>query len=146
MRLIDALLGEHAAFYALFDEIEALASLAETGTQVQGATAVLNALIRSHAALEENLLFTTLEPHLGQAGPLEVMRAEHDEIEQALNKIEDAETMDQAAELIGPALLVARNHFHKEERVLFRMAERLLDDETLARLGRSWASARGVSI
>jgi len=146
MKLTDALLGEHGAFYALFDEIEALASLAETGTQVQSATAVLNALIKSHATLEDKLLFTALEPHLGSVGPLGVMRAEHDEIEQALVRIEDAKTLEDAAELVGPALAVARNHFHKEEEVLFRMAERFLDAETLVRLGRSWASARGVSI
>jgi hemerythrin-like domain-containing protein len=146
MQLIDALLGEHGAFYALFDEIEALASMAETGNQVRSATAVLNALVRSHATLEDKLLFTALEPHLGNAGPLGVMRAEHDEIEQALMRIEDASTLEEAAELVGPALAMARNHFHKEELVLFRMAERILDGATLLRLGRSWANARGVLI
>ena len=137
MKLTDALLGEHGAFYALFDQVEALASIAESGTQVQSATAVLSALIQSHAALEDELLFKALEPHLGQAGPLSVMRSEHDEIEQAMFKIEDASTYDEAAQLVRPALAAARNHFHKEEHVLFRMAERLLDEQTLTHLGRS---------
>ncbi len=146
MKLTDALLGEHGAFHALFNEIEALARMTEAGTQVQSATAVLNALVRSHAALEDELLFKALEPHLGQTGPLEVMRAEHEEIEQALFKIEDAESQEEAARLVRPALAIARSHFHKEEHVLFRMAEKFLDEQALIRLGQAWASARGVLI
>jgi hemerythrin-like domain-containing protein len=146
MKLTDALLGEHGAFYALFDEIESLASVAGTHTQVQSATAVLNALVMSHASLEDQLLFATLEPHLGGTGPLEVMREEHEEIERALDRIEDATTLEEAADLVRSALTLARSHFQKEERVLFRMAEQLLDEKTLVRLGRTWASARGVSL
>lgn len=146
MKLTDALLGEHGAFYALFNEVEALTSFAETHTQVQSATMVLNALVMSHATLEDELLFTALEPHLGKAGPLSVMRAEHEEIEQALVRIEDAKTLEEAAEWVRPALAIARDHFQKEEQVLFRMAEQLLDEETLVRLGQTWASARGVSV
>ncbi|MCC7016896.1 MAG: hemerythrin domain-containing protein [Rhodospirillales bacterium] len=146
MKLTDALRGEHGAFYALFNEIDTLAAIAGSHTQVQSASAVLNALVKSHAAIEDGLLFTALEPHLGKTGPLGVMRAEHEEIERALVKIEDASTLEEAAELVPPALAVARSHFQKEERVLFQMAERLLDEETLTRLGRSWADARGVSL
>lgn len=146
MKLTDALRGEHGAFYALFNEIDSLAAIAGSHTQVQAASAVLNALVKSHGAIEDGLLFAALEPHLGKAGPLSIMRAEHEEIEQALVKIEDARTLEEAAELVQPALAVARSHFQKEERVLFRMAEQLLDEETLIRLGRSWANARGVSL
>lgn len=146
MKLTDALLGEHGAFYALFNEIDALAAIAGNHSQVQSASAVLNALVKSHAAIEDGLLFAALEPHLGKAGPLNVMRAEHEEIEQALVRIEDASTLEEAAELVRPALAAARSHFQKEERVLFQMAEQLLDEETLTRLGQSWASARGVAV
>ncbi len=146
MKLTDALLGEHGAFYALFDEIEALARSAGTHAQVQGSAAVLNALVRSHAMLEDELLFTALEPHLGEAGPLAVMRTEHEQIENALIGVEDASSLKEAAESVLPALAMARSHFQKEERVLFPMAEQVLDEEILTRLGWSWASARGVSI
>lgn len=146
MKLTDALRGEHGVFYALFNEIEALAAIAGSHTQVQSASAVLSALVMSHATLEDELLFAALDPHLGKAGPLSVMRAEHEGIEQALVKIEDAHTIEEAAELVQPALAVARGHFQKEEWVLFHMAEQLLDEETLTRLGQSWADARGVSL
>ncbi len=146
MKLTDALRGEHGAFYALFDEVEAMASRAESVAQVQSATVVLAALVTSHAALEEKLLFAALEPHLGKGAPLAVMREEHAEIERALEQLEDTYDVDQATGWVMHALSVARSHFHKEEQVLFAMAEQVLDDETLTGLGKAWADARDVAI
>jgi iron-sulfur cluster repair protein YtfE (RIC family) len=144
MKLTDALLGEHAAYYGLFDEIEAMAAVEGGLPQIQSATNVLNALVMAHARLEDELLFQALDAHLGPDGPLAVMRAEHDEIERLLENIEDAEDANQAAEWIRQALRVARDHFRKEEVVLFPLAQRVLDDETLTRLGKAWAEARNV--
>lgn len=146
MKLTDALRGEHGAFYALFDEVEALVSSAGGVAQIQSASMVLGALVTSHAALEERLLFSTLEPHLGNGAPLAVMRAEHAEIERALEQLDDTLDVDQATAWVMHALSTARSHFRKEERVLFTMAEQILDDETLTRLGKAWADARDVAI
>ena len=144
MKLTDALRGEHGAFYTLFDEVEAMACSAEGMAQVQSATTVLAALVSSHGTLEEKLLFPALEPHLGKGAPLAVMREEHAEIERALEQLEDTVDVDQAIGLVMHALSVARSHFHKEEVVLFSMAEQILDDETLTQLGQAWADARRV--
>lgn len=146
MRVTDALLGEHAVFYALFDQVEAVASSAGAVTQVEAATAVLSVVVGSHAALEDELLFAALESRIGKEGPLLVMRAEHEEMERALEKIEDARDLEQAAGYIHEALRVARDHFRKEEKVLFPMAEQMLDEPTLVRLGEIWADARHVTV
>jgi len=102
--------------------------------------------VGSHAGLEEELLFTALESHLGKEGPLAVMRAEHKELETVLERIEDAETIGEAEAYVRQALTIARDHFHKEEVVLFRIAEQLLSEDTLLRLGAAWARARHVAI
>lgn len=146
VKLTDALLGEHGVFYALFDQIEAAAAGATSVTRVQEATVVLRAVVRSHANLEEELLFPVLEPLMGADGPLAVMRAEHDEIGRALQRIEDMRDPDDASASVSRALNLVRNHFQKEEVVLFNVARQVLDDETQIRLGRAWAEARGVTI
>ncbi len=146
VKLTDALLGEHGIFYALFDQIEAVTAAATSVAQIQEATAVLSAVILSHANLEEELLFPALETYMGTTGPLAVMRSEHDEIEDALRQVEEARDLDDGADCVARALNIARDHFQKEEEVLFSMARQTLDEETQIRLGKAWAEARRVTI
>lgn len=146
MKLTDALLGEHGVFYALFDQLEAAASAAASVTRVQENAMVLRTVLLSHANLEEELLFSALEPFIGEDGPLAVMRAEHNEIEQALQRLEDLSDPDDAAVAVLQALDLIRDHFRKEEEVLFAMAGQMLDDETQIRLGKAWAEARRVTV
>ncbi len=146
VKLTDALLGEHGIFYALFDQIEAVTAAATSVAQIQGATGTLSAVVLSHANLEEELLFPALEMHIGTTGPLAVMRSEHDQIEQALRQIEAAQNLDDGADCVARALSILRDHFQKEEEVLFSIARQTLDEETLIRLGNAWAEARCVTI
>ena len=130
-----------------FDQVEKIAPNEEAMAQIRNAMTVLSAMVDAHATLEEELLFAALEPHLGKyEGPLAQMRAEHDELERLLGQIEKAEDVNQATAWVEETLRTARSHFHKEERVLFPMAERLLGEEALTRLGKAWADARGVAI
>jgi hemerythrin-like domain-containing protein len=108
--------------------------------------AVLKAVLLSHANLEEALLFPALETHMGKSGPLAVMRDEHDQIELALKQIEDVQEVDEGVGCVARALNLARDHFQKEESVLFSMARQLLDDEAQTRLGEAWAETRRVTI
>ena len=146
VKLTDALLGEHGVFYAIFDRIEAVTAAATSVAQTREATAVLSAVLLSHANLEEELLFPALEAHIGTGGPLAEMRAEHDEIEDALRQIEEAQDLDDGADCVARALSIVRDHFQKEEEVLFSMARQTLDEETQIRLGKAWAEARRVTI
>lgn len=63
-----------------------------------------------------------------------------------MEQIEDADYAGQVILWIEEALSAARSRFQKEEKVLFPMAQALLGDEALVRLGRAWAEARGVPI
>jgi len=147
MRITDALLGEHSAFYMLFDQVELIVATESAIAQWRGATTVLHAMVDAHAKLEEDLLFSALEPLLGKKnGPLAVMMAEHEEMEHMLTCIEEETDVDRAAEWIPEALDAARSHFRKEEQVLFPMANRLLGEEALEQLGADWAKNRGVTV
>ncbi len=144
MKLTDVLLGEHAAFGALFDEIEAMASFAGEVAQIESAMTVLTTEVKSHAALEEKLLFPALEPHVETDELFAEMRADHEQIQFGLKRIEDARDLNEALEAVRQTLDTARRHFKKEEEKLYALAEEVLDDETLIQLGEAWATAHPV--
>ncbi|MBI2847313.1 MAG: hemerythrin domain-containing protein [Chloroflexi bacterium] len=146
MKITEALRGEHGVFYAQFDHMARSVPQAQTLAQLQSSVAMLDAALASHAKMEDELLFSNLEPHLGPMGPLAVMRMEHDEIEGASARIKEVQDIAEARALALSLVQVARNHFAKEEQILFHMAEEVLDEDTLERLGVQWAERRGVAI
>ena len=145
MLITDALLGEHSVFYLLFQNIEQALPTFDSITALQIHLAPLSFALEAHARLEDELLFTALEIHLGtQAGPLVVMRMEHDQIVNLLAGIQSASGLAQGRDLASQMTEVARGHFQKEEQALFRMARQLLGENTLYALGVKWAQQRGL--
>ncbi len=143
--ITDGLLGEHAVFYAIFEHLEQEAPGMEPDALAAGGRVLASALI-SHAKLENECLFALLEELMGPGGPVAVMRQEHDEIEEGLLNLAGAG--DAAAmrnQLLG-AIALAREHFAKEEQVLFPMAAQMLGADKLRQLGATWAARRGVRI
>ncbi len=145
MKITQGLLGEHAVFYAQFSHMESTLPTAKNLDQVQVQSALLVAGLESHANLEDELLFISLESHLGtQGGPLAVMRAEHDEIRGSLSRLPQLQELEEARDLLLNTVAVARAHFCKEEQILYPMAEQVLGEERLKQLGSEWAKQRGV--
>lgn len=143
MKITDAFLGEHAVFYAQFDYLEQNGPKA-TGNLVKSWGAMLAVALASHAGLEEDLLFTTLEPHIGSMGPLAVMRMEHEAIERSLEKLSTIQGEDGARELLLHTISVARDHFAKEERILYPIANQRISNEKLVDLGSQWSAHRTI--
>ena len=147
MLITDALLGEHGVFYLLFQDIEQALPTLDSPAALRNRIAPLALSLEAHASLEDELLFTALEPHLGtQGGPLAVMRHEHDQIVSLLERIPSAPDLVQARALAAQMIEVSRGHFRKEEQVLFRMAQKFLDEETLSVLDAKWSARRGPLI
>lgn len=143
MKITDALCGEHAVLYALFDYLEQ--ALKNNPQMASALSDMVTAAVVSHAHLEDELLFNALDPHLGGMGPLQVMRLEHSEIEHLLEVLlPQTKDADDAARLMLQAIKIARLHFNKEEQVLFAMAQHALGSDGLAELGQQWAGRRGV--
>lgn len=146
MKLIDALFGEHAMLYALFDSVESLAGQATQMNEVQALASLLSTQVSTHSKLEEELLDPALESHMGVDGPLAMMNEEHQGIRCAFKQIERAKDVKSGVDRIHTAISLVRDHFKKEEVVLFNIAQQILSDDEQTTLGRRWAEARGVEI
>ncbi|MDH3231627.1 MAG: hemerythrin domain-containing protein [Alphaproteobacteria bacterium] len=146
MKLTDALRGEHAVLYDVFAYLDETMRNTDDMQDIRGAVSVVERLLLSHARIEEDLLFPRLEPHLGEMGPLAVMRAEHGRIDGLLDAARQEDDVAALKSLIGELLTLAYGHFQKEESVLFDMAERFLGAATLTELGGQWAAARNVIV
>ncbi len=144
MNLTDVFLGEHVAFRALLDEIEEMASFAGEVAQIESAMTVLRTEIKSHAALEETLLFPALEQHLETSELFAEMRADHQQIQFGLERIEEARDLNEAIEAVRQTLGIARGHLKNEKVKLYALAEEVLSDETLIQLGEAWETAYSV--
>jgi hemerythrin-like domain-containing protein len=143
MKITDALLGEHAVIYLLLGHLEQSAGSYESAAEARTQGALLAASLGSHAELEDELLFCELESELGAGfGPLEVMRAEHADIEGTIALLRDVDDAAEARRLAEHIAAAARGHSAKEEQVLFPLAENALGEETLLRVGELWAARR----
>lgn len=147
MKVTDALLGEHAIFYAQFDYLEKSIPAAQDLTLVKSQGAMLTAALATHAHIEDELLFVALETDMNpESGPLAVMRMEHNEIEGSLVRLQEVLNLVEAKNLLLHTIQTARAHFAKEEQVLFPMAGQLLEANKLIQLGKQWAGLRKVMI
>jgi regulator of cell morphogenesis and NO signaling len=164
MKITDALKGEHGVFYAQFDHLERLVPSANLPI-IQALGALLAAGLAPHAHIENEILFPALESQLGgEGGPLTAFREEHaeiegtlthlqelraltqahDDIEGALQRLPQVDDVEEARQMVRHVLLTAREHFLKEEQMLFPMAEDILSERQLERLCAAWAERRGV--
>lgn len=145
MNLTHALLGEHAVFTPLFDHIEAEAPQSGDLAHLQAMGRMLAAALVSHARIEDDLLFAALDDVMETvAGPVAVMRQEHDLIEGGLARLPEETDLAAARRLLLQVVGVARSHFAKEEQVLFPLSAQLLGTEVLEARGSEWATRRQV--
>jgi len=146
MDMTHALLGEHGVIYALLNETERAAREETDAGALRAVARMLHAALEPHARIENEVLFTALEPAIGEAGPLACMRHEHTEIESALDEACRADDLETIQRSLRQVILVARDHFAKEENVLFPMARQAIGQAALEGLAGQWASDRKVTV
>jgi hemerythrin-like domain-containing protein len=144
MKITDAFIGEHAVLYTQLDHLEHAVPAAKTIGEIKAMAALLEAALTSHAALEDDLLFNGLEPGLDQMGKLEKVQHEHDAICKGLAQVRASRTRKDAERRLLNVVHLTRKEFDLEDRILFRLAEELLREDTLRRLGKQWALRRIV--
>ena len=144
MKITDAFIGEHAVLYAQLDHLEEAVPAARTMGEIKAMAALLEAALKSHAELEDDLLFNGLEPGLDQMGKLEKVQHEHDAICKGLDQVRASRTRKDAQRRLLNVVHLTRKEFDLEDRILFRLAEDLLREDTLRKLGRQWAQRRIV--
>ncbi len=148
MKITDALYGEHRQFYAYMEFLDGLLDGNEAPSleALRALAGGFEHLIMSHAKIEEDGLFRALEGELGGMGPLEVILGEHREIDRLAAAAKDADTAAACAGQLGDLMSLLRQHFMKEERVLFVLAQQHLGEDALSALGDAWAETRTVTV
>ena len=146
MKITEALLAEHLVFHNMFDHIEAVAPKLKTLAEVKTLAALAQAMLRAHTETEDKLFIGPLEHCFEQIGQRETFHQEHDQIEHALQLIQSARQLKQARASLLAVAIASRKHFDKEERIVFPMAERVLNSQTLKDLCQTWREQRCVPV
>lgn len=142
MKITGILQAEHSVFHNLFDYIEATAPTLRTTAEVRSLARLTEALMAAHSKTEDELFIEPLEHCFEQVGQRETFHEEHEAIEQALQGVQKARDVRAARQQLLGVVLAARKHFDKEERIVFPMAERVLNAKTLNALGEKWLQRR----
>ena len=138
MRITEALVAEHTIFLSVFDQIERVLPSLATPVEVQTMASIIEGLLEGHAKTETNLAYLALDHVMEHNGELKRMHQDHHEIDDRLKKVQTADTVAQARRLLKSALAASREHFRAEERSVFPLLERTLQEETLTGLGENW--------
>lgn len=142
MKITEALLAEHVVFHNLFDYVERATPKLKSLGEVRALAGLLDAMLEAHGQIEDKLVMEPLEQHLDQLGQSEAIHAEHEHIEAVLAQVLACRDLKKAQKLMVSAVLISRQHFDREERVIFPMAEKWLKTKTLQTLGTEWIAKR----
>jgi len=142
MKITDVLRAEHAVFHNLFDYIEVAAPRLKTLGEVKALGALVDKVHEPHAKTEDDLFMEPLEHCFDQIGQNETFHAEHLLIDKMLSQVQAARSAVEAKRCLLRAIARCREHFDKEERIVFPMAERVLKAKTLSELGEAWLKRR----
>ena len=142
MKITDALLAEHVVFHNLFDYVERTTPKLKTLGEVRALAGVLDAMQEAHGTVEDELVMEPLAHCLDQLGQNEAIHAEHEHIEAMLAQVRLCRDLKKAKKLLHGAVVISRQHFDREERVIFPLAEKWLKPKTLQTLGTEWIVKR----
>jgi hemerythrin-like domain-containing protein len=132
------LVAEHTIFLNVFDQIERVLPSLATPAEVQTMASIVEGLLEGHAKMETNLAYLALDHVMAHNGELKRMHQDHHEIDDRMRKVRLASTVSQGRRLLKSAIAASREHFCAEERGVFPLLERTLQEETLSKLGENW--------
>ena len=138
MKITEALVAEHTIFLGVFDQIERALPSLTTPVEVMTMARIVEGLLEGHAKTETDLAYLALDHVQQHNGELSHMYQDHEEIDDRLRQVQKANTCAQARRLLKSAIAASREHFRAEERSVFPLLERVLQEETLAELGQDW--------
>ena len=146
MKITEILVAEHAVFHNLFDHIEKTVPRLKTLAEVKSlATTWTRSCVRTPRP-RTTCSSEPLEHCLEQIGQSETFHEEHEEIEARWPRCKRRAGRNRRANLLLRAVLRSREHFDKEERIVFPLAERVLKAKTLSSLGDEWMKRRDAAL
>lgn len=145
MKITEALYAEHLVFHNLFDHIEMTAPNLKTLSEVKVLAALMESMLKSHSDTEDGLFLGPLEHCFEQIGQRDALIQEHQEMDGNLQRVQMANRLKEAQQLLMAAVEHSRRHFDREERIVFPLAETVLKASTLSELGEAWMGQRNQS-
>jgi hemerythrin-like domain-containing protein len=142
MKITEALFSEHLVFHNMFDHMEATVPELKTLAEVKSLASLMESLLKAHSDTEDELFIGPLEHCFEQMGQRDAFLEEHQEIDTSLKNVQEAKDLRKARQLLLSAVSYSRKHFDKEERIVFPLAERVLNSKTLTSLGQTWLEQR----
>ena len=142
MKITEALLAEHLVYHNIFDHIETTAPKLKGLGEVKALAALMEKMLKAHSDTEDELFLGPLEHCFEQIGQRDSFVEEHQEIDGNLRQVQKATRLKQAQQLLLAAVAHSRQHFDREERIVFPMAEQVLKNKTLTELGQTWRLQR----
>lgn len=138
MKITEALYAEHLVFHHIFDHLEKAAPKLKTVAEIKAVAALLETVLKTHSDTEDELFLGPLEHCFEQIGQRDGFLREHQEMDECLHLVQTARQARHARKLLLGAIAHSRKHFHKEERIVFPLAEQVLNPKTLTTLSQSW--------
>lgn len=138
------LIMEHAVFCDVFDQIERILAGTKSADEVKALASVVEGLLVSHAETETNLAYSALDHALADKGSLDRLHQDHHEIDNQFQRIHRTTNPAEAQRLLKKALLATREHFQREEKIIFPVLEKTLQPDTLRSLGGKWMESHSV--
>ncbi len=142
MKITEALLAEHLVFHHIFDHIEAQAPKLRTMAEVRALAGLVESILAAHSHTEDELFIGPLEHCFEEFGQRDAFLEEHKEMNGHVARVRNATTVAKARECLLAAVAYSREHFDREERLVFPLAERVLKGDTLVTLGQAWVDER----
>ena len=118
-------------------------NMAEKSVELKNKVVVFKGELDPHSEREEEILFPMLGAYIGtESGPVAMMEYEHAQakaligsfLENVEGKVLSNEAIKANSQLIVNAANLLKDHFSKEEFVLYPMAERMLSDDEKGKL------------
>jgi hemerythrin-like domain-containing protein len=139
--ITDFMAADHSACDDEFARAEE-AALANNWSEAETVFNTFRDDMAHHFKMEEEILFPTLKSAGGPAGPVHVMLMEHAQIKELLKQMAEAVAQKNAQSYGGLSetlLIVMQQHNHKEENILYGIADEILANEREALLVRMQA-------
>jgi hemerythrin-like domain-containing protein len=139
--ITEVLVVEHSLFRTLFERIENALPRLVTAREVKLLGSMVEGMLSGHAQTETSLAYSVLDHVLKEDGRLHRLHQDHHEIDGRLKRLQEVDDLAEAADLLRQAMAASREHFRREEEIIFPFLERVLKTRTLEVLGETWKSA-----
>jgi hemerythrin-like domain-containing protein len=141
MTILEGLVAEHRVFLMVFDQIEQALPGVKTREEITLVCRILAGLLHNHGEEENDLAYIALDHILKDHNQHARLYHDHQEIDGLLKAVEKTKDLAEARARLKAALDACRAHFNEEERLVFPLIEKALQQETLQVLGRVWKSS-----